>query len=105
MVPTSLPELPKPSRTLGKSRKSYFLNPKAIRKKSADLSACGWGCRREIVIESIEIEILVNSIDFEIEREIDRNRHRKRLKRTRFRNRKGNRSQPTSKTIKAKTIS
>ena len=65
--------------------------------KSADLSACGWSCRTEIVIKSIELEIVVNSIEFEIvvivvnamDFEIDR---------------VGNRSQSTSKTIKAKTI-
>ena len=28
MLPTSLPELPKPSRTSGESRKREFLNPK-----------------------------------------------------------------------------
>ena len=57
--------------------------------KSADLAACVRGSRREIVIESIEIEIeiVVISIDFEIEREIDR------------------RSQSTSKTIETKTMS
>ena len=31
MVPTSLPDLPKPSRTLGKSQKPEFLNPKFYR--------------------------------------------------------------------------
>ena len=50
------------------------------------MSACGWGCRSEIVIESTEIEIVVNSIDFEIHRA-------------------GNRSQSTSKTMKAKPTS
>ena len=74
------------------------------------MSACGWGCRSEIIIESIEFEIVINSIEFVIESiefeivvnsieveivvnsidfEIDR---------------AGNRSQATSKTIKAKTI-
>ncbi len=63
--------------------------------ESADLSACGWGCRSEIVIESIELEIVVNSIEFEIvvivvnamDFEIDR---------------VGNRSQSTSKRLKRK---
>ena len=32
MVPTSLPELPKPSRTPGKSQKPEFVNPKQFRK-------------------------------------------------------------------------
>ena len=32
MVPTSLPELPKPSRTLGKKQKPQFLNPAIYRK-------------------------------------------------------------------------
>ena len=32
MVPTSLPELPKPSRTLGKSQKLEFYDPKCQRK-------------------------------------------------------------------------
>ena len=31
MVPTSLPELPKPSKTLGKSQQPQFLNPKLLR--------------------------------------------------------------------------
>ena len=33
MVPTSLPELPKPSRTSGKSQKTYYLEPEFVYKK------------------------------------------------------------------------
>ncbi len=54
--------------------------------ESADLSACCGGCRCEIVIESIEVEIVLNSIDFEIDRA-------------------GSRSQSISNTIKTKMMS
>ena len=33
MLPTSLPELPKPSRTLGKSQKHVFIEPEMLQKK------------------------------------------------------------------------
>ena len=33
MIPTSLPELPKPSRTPGKNQKREFSNPKKFQKK------------------------------------------------------------------------